>query len=208
MSRHVGIAADLGALLAPHGLQPLGDCSDGDSTITLIGPDEPAFWPIFAASPEYKDGQPDPMDRWSTRIIGELAVTLGAEPLFPFGGPPYAPFFTWAKQTGRFWASPIGFLVHVRAGLFTSFRGALRWKKPAEIGSNPKPCLTCDHPCATACPVGAFNNGYDVAACKAHVASEAGTTCRTAGCLARRACPVGQGTRLPAQSAFHMEAFL
>lgn len=208
MSRHVGIAADLGALLAPHGLQPLGDCPDGDSTITLIGPDEPAFWPIFAACPEYKDGQPDPMDRWSTRIIGELAVTLDAEPLFPFGGPPYAPFFTWAKQTGRFWTSPIGFLVHDTAGLFTSFRGALRWKKPAEIGSNQKPCLTCAQPCASACPVGAFIDGYDVAACKAHVASEAGATCRAGGCLARRACPVGQGTRLPAQSAFHMEAFL
>jgi hypothetical protein len=177
-------------------------------TITLIGPDEPAFWPIFTTSPEYQDGQHDPMDRWSARVIGDLAAKLGAEPLFPFGGPPYAPFFTWAKQTGRFWASPIGFLVHDETGLFTSFRGALRWQKPANLGTTSHPCLTCTKPCATACPVSAFDNGYDVAACKAHVASDAGTTCRTAGCLARRACPVGQGTRLPAQAAFHMEAFL
>ncbi len=208
MADHPGTTADLGALLAPQGLRPLGDCADGDSTITLIGPDEPAFWPIFTDSPEYKDGQPGPMDRWSARVIGELAVTLDAEPLFPFGGPPYAPFFTWAKQTGRFWASPIGFLVHDDTGLFTSFRGALRWKKPAEIGRGAQPCLSCAKPCATACPVGAFNDGYDVAACKAHVRSEAGIDCRTAGCLARRACPVGQGNRLPAQAAFHMEAFL
>ncbi|WP_342069712.1 ferredoxin [Yoonia algicola] len=208
MADYPGIAADLDALLAPQGLRQLGDCPDGNGTITLIGPDEPAFWPIFTTSAEYSDGQPDPMDRWSTRVIGELAVTLDAEPLFPFGGPPYAPFFTWAKQTGRFWASPIGFLVHDDTGLFTSFRGALRRKRSAVIGANPQPCLTCAKPCATACPVGAFNDGYDVAACKAHVASPAGTSCRTHGCLARRACPVGQGTRLPAQAAFHMEAFL
>ena len=194
--------------LSSLGLRALGDCPDGDSTITLIGPDEPAFWTIFIASPEYKDDQPAPMDRWSRRVIGDLAETLKAEALFPFGGPPYAPFFTWAKQTGRFWASPIGFLVHDETGLFTSFRGALRWKRPANIGNSPQPCIACNKPCATACPAGAFDNGYDVAACKAHVASEAGTTCRTAGCLARRACPVGQGTRLPAQAAFHMEAFL
>ena len=194
--------------LSSLGLRALGDGPDGDSTITLIGPDEPAFWSIFITSPEYKDDQPAPMDRWSRRVIGDLAETFKAEALFPFRGPPYAPFFTWAKQTGRFWASPIGFLVHDETGLFTSFRGALRWKRSANIGNSPQPCLACTKPCATACPVGAFDNGYDVAACKAHVASEAGTTCRTAGCLARRACPVGQGTRLPAQAAFHMEAFL
>jgi ferredoxin len=198
----------LAAVLAPLGLRALGDCPDGNMTITLIGPDEPAFWPIFMASPEYQDGKPDPMDRWSARVIGNLAQTFQAEALFPFGGPPYAPFFTWAKQTGRFWASPIGFLVHDDGGLFTSFRGALRWTKPAQIGSAPQPCLTCAKPCATACPVGAFTDGYDVAACNAHVASDAGVSCRTKGCLARRACPVGQGSRLPAQAAFHMEAFL
>ncbi|EBA11946.1 hypothetical protein [Roseobacter sp. CCS2] len=199
---------DLSNALFPFGLQPLGDCPDGADTITLIGPDEPRFWPIFCESPEYGDGGPDPMDRWSFRVITGVADTLNADPLFPFGGPPYAPFFTWATQTGRFWASPIGFLVHDETGLFASFRGALRWQTSPDIGGNPQPCLTCAKPCATACPVGAFDNSYDVAACKAHVASPAGTACRTAGCLARRACPVGQGTRLPAQAAFHMEAFL
>lgn len=198
----------LDAHLAPLGLRALGDCPDGDMTITLVGPDEPRFWPIFCESPEFKDDVADPMDRWSQRVITKVAEKLDAEPLFPFGGPPYAPFFTWAKQTGRFWASPIGFLVHDDGGLFTSFRGALRWQKPAELGTNLQPCPTCAKPCATACPVGAFDDGYDVTACKAHVASAAGTTCRTNGCLARRACPVGQGSRLPAQAAFHMEAFL
>ncbi|MGJ8623843.1 MAG: ferredoxin [Yoonia sp.] len=198
----------LAARLVPFGLRALGDCPDGDATITLIGPDEPAFWPIFTASPEFRDGAADPMDRWSQRVISEVAQELGAEALFPFGGPPYAPFFTWAKASGRFWASPIRFLVHDDAGLFVSFRGAIRWTKPAQLSTGGIPCTSCHQPCATACPVGAFTDGYDVATCKAHVASAAGTDCRMRGCRARRACPVGQGTRLPAQAAFHMEAFL
>lgn len=203
------ISGDLDTTLHQYGLRQMGDCPEGDDTITLIGPDEPRFWSIFCASPEYRDGDCDPLDRWSRRVITMVAGQMNAEPLFPFGGPPYAPFYTWAVQSGRFWPSPIGFLVHDDAGLFASFRGALRWNGQAQTGTSEQPCLTCtDQPCATACPVGAFNDGYDVAACKAHVASDAGADCRAAGCLARRACPVGQGTRLPAQAAFHMEAFL
>ena len=199
----------LDSALAPLGLRALGDCPDGDSTISLIGPDEPRFWAVFCESPEYNDGNANPMDRWSLRVISNVAAALKAEPLFPFGGPPYAPFFTWAKQTGRFWASPIGFLVHEDAGLFASFRGAIRWQAAPLLGTAPQPCLACTgQPCATACPVGAFDDGYDVAACKAHVSSDAGLSCRSQGCLARRACPVSQGNRLPAQAAFHMEAFL
>ena len=194
--------------LFPLGLQRLGDCPDGAETITLIGPDEPRFWPHFCNSPEYLDGEPEPMDRWSRRVIGDVAAALNAEPLFPFGGPPFAPFFTWAIQTGRFWPSPIGFLVHDQAGLFASFRGAIRWRTEPLPTTTEQQCTTCAKPCATACPVGAFDDGYDVTACRTHVASDAGTTCRTKGCLARSACPVGQGTRLPAQAAFHMEAFL
>jgi len=198
----------LDELLHDHGLRALGDCPDGGDMITLIGPDEPRFWGIFKDSTEYRDSAPDPLDRWSRRVLTEVAEEMNAEPLFPFGGPPYAPFFTWAVQSGRFWASPIGFLVHDEVGLFVSFRGALRRKGAAELAVKEKPCMTCAHPCATACPVGAFNDGYDVAACKAHVVSEAGVDCRTGGCLARRACPVGQGLRLSAQAAFHMETFL
>ena len=199
---------DLQKLLAEHGLRCLGDCADGGATITLIGPDEPGFWDIFTASSEYGDGQPDPLDRWSARVIGAVATQMGAEPLFPFGGPPYAPFHTWAVASGQAWPSPIGFLVHRDAGLFVSFRGALRWQVTADVSTASSPCPTCARPCKSACPVGAFAQGYDVAACKAHVGSDAGQDCRLGGCLARRACPVGQGNRLPAQAQFHMEAFL
>ncbi|MEL6839105.1 MAG: ferredoxin [Pseudomonadota bacterium] len=199
---------DLDRQLHAYGLRTLGQCPDGADHIILIGPDEPAFWPIFTDSPEYRDGAANPLDRWSQRVLTRTAAEFEAEPLFPFGGPPYAPFFTWAVNTGRFWASPIGFLVHDEVGLFVSFRGALRMPGAAPITTAQKPCDTCAQPCASACPVGAFDGGYDVAACKAHVMSDAGSDCRNGGCLARRACPVGQGNRLPAQAAFHMEAFL
>ena len=62
----------------------------------------------------------------------------------------------------------------------------------------------------TSCPVGAFDDGrYDVPACTAHVASEAGRACLTGGCLARHACPIGRASRYhPAQAEHHMCAFL
>ncbi|WP_341368384.1 ferredoxin [Yoonia sp. BS5-3] len=195
-------------LLCAYGLQSLGECPDGDTKIVLIGPLEPAFWQIFTDSDEYNDGAGDPMDRWSQRVLAQIGATLGAEPLFPFTGPPFAPFFTWALKSGRFWTSPIGFLVHDQAGLFASFRGALRMPGKAQLQAPVNPCDSCPRPCTTACPVGAFAGGYNVAACKTHVQSQDGQDCRTGGCLARRACPIGQGDRLPAQSAFHMEAFL
>ncbi|MEJ6399397.1 ferredoxin [Yoonia sp. 208BN28-4] len=203
--------------LTPLGLQVLGICEitpdDGLSecgTLHLVGPSEPEFWQVFSASDEYNDSAPDPLDRWSRRVLGGIAADASGAAVFPFGGPPFHPIMTWALRTGRFWHSPIGFLVHDTAGLFASFRGAIllpdATDKPQP--NSEKPCTTCAAPCASACPVDAFADGYDVLACKAHVASPQGRDCLTQGCRARRACPVGQGNRLPAQAAFHMEAFL
>jgi hypothetical protein len=47
---------------------------------------------------EFRDGRPDPIDRWSRRVIGHMACDLGAKALFPFGGPPWHPFIAWAKR--------------------------------------------------------------------------------------------------------------
>ncbi len=206
----------LAGALRPFGLQSLGqlhtqadDPGGAGQTLILIGPDEPAFWPIFQSSAEAGDNAPDPLDRWSARVLGKVAQQVGGTALFPFGGPPFQPFFSWAERCGTCWPSPIQFLVHESAGLFVSFRGAIILPGLLPLASTgTKPCASCAAPCATACPVGAFDAGYDVAACKAHVTSDAGTDCRDNGCLARRACPVGQGLRRPAQAAFHMKAFL
>lgn len=203
---------ELAALLRAHHLRPLGTVTKNlpapHRSLVLIGPG-PAFWPHFRTSPEYQDGAPDPMDRWSTRVLGACAAALGATPFFPFGGPPYHPFYSWALSSGETWASPVAFLVHAELGLFTSFRGALAFDHalPAQP-VRTQPCTACAQPCATACPVKALTpGGYDVAACKAYLETAPGQDCRTNGCRVRRACPVGANLRDPAQSAFHMAAF-
>ncbi|MBI1415624.1 MAG: ferredoxin [Limimaricola sp.] len=207
---------DLAADCAREGLAILGGMPveaapglpEGTRSLLLLGPAEPAFWPRFQSSPEAADGAPNPLDRWSMRVIGALAQAHGGTALFPFGGPPWHPFYSWALASGRAHASPIGLLVHVEAGLFVSYRGAIALPRDIDLPPPlPSPCPTCAAPCRTACPVGAFDAGYDVAACHGFLATPAGDTCMTQGCAARRACPVGAGRRDPAQSAFHMRAF-
>lgn len=182
----------------------------GIRTLFLLGPLEPGFWPIFSATPEYLDGEADPMDRWSSRVIGCLAEDLGGEAFFPFGGPPHQPFFKWAQLSGRAQGSPVGLLVHDEAGLMVSYRGAIGFSYAI---STPKPGLhPCDicveQPCLSACPVGALTGDvYDVAGCKADL-DRPENDCMARGCAVRRACPISQGYgRQDAQSAFHMRAF-
>ena len=141
--------AAIAAKTAAHGLEPLGAflatpqdrVPDGYRALVMLGP-ATNFWPHFSASAEAQDGQPDPLDRWSSRVIGGLARELGAEPLFPFGGPPYHPFLDWAKRTGTTWSSPVGLLVHDRKGLFVSFRGALAFSEDLGLSTpaTEQPC--------------------------------------------------------------------
>ncbi len=194
-------------------LRVLGGFHEGGETILMLGPDEPnGFWARFCESPEARDGQPNPMDRWSKRVITALADQFGVQAVFPFGGPPYHPFFTWALQTQRIHQSPVKFLVHDEAGRWDSFRGALRLSTRIEQPAPPAhPCEACvEKPCLTSCPVGAMSgDNYDVPACKSYLASDEGTTCMAAGCRVRATCPISQSWgRVDAQSAFHMAAFL
>lgn len=198
---------DITQALRPHGLFIMGHYD----TRVLIGTDA-QWWSVFVTSPEYSDRASNPVDRWSKRILGELADKLGAQTQFPSDGPPYAPFIAWALTTGRFWQSPTGMMVHDTAGLMISIRGALELPAPLPATQQgPSPCDTCtDRPCTTACPVNALNATapYDVPACKAYLDSCGGADCMGAGCGVRRACPVSQRFGRPdAQSAFHMQAF-
>ncbi len=144
--------------------------------VVLLGPAEPGFWTAVSQASEFADGRPDPLDRWSRRVIGDWAERLGATPLFPFDGPRWLPFIDWAKRTGRAWASPATFLVHGEAGLFLSLRGALAL--PWAIDLPPvmvRPCDGCEtRACLSACPVAAPGpGGYDVAACHERTARTA-----------------------------------
>lgn len=191
--------------------RPDDDVPEGCATLILLGPDEPAFWPAFTQSAEWQDGAPDPVDRWSRRVVGDWARDIGATALYPFGGPPFLPFYRWALRTGRTHASPVHLLVHDTAGLFVSFRGALALRHRIDLPPLPPcPCDTCpDRPCETACLSGALTPaGYDVPHCKSFLDTPAGAPNMTRGCAVRRACPVSRGFgRLPAQSAYHMRQF-
>lgn len=182
----------------------------GTQTLLLLGPAEPGFWPHLTAQPEWQDGQPDPIDRWSRRVIGRIACDLGAKALFPFGGPPYHPFYRWALRTGRIFDSPVRLLVSADQGLMVSFRGAVALKSRIDLPAPaPRPCDSCAAPCLAACPASALTSaGYDVPACHSFLDTPQGTACMTTGCATRRACPLSQAyARLPEQSAYHMRRF-
>ncbi|WP_300518999.1 ferredoxin [Aliiroseovarius sp.] len=192
-------------------LELFGALHDEGETVVLLGPHEQGFWAVFSASAEYLDGAPDPLDRWSKRVIGALAAAWGGTAVFPSDGPPYPPFFRWARKSGRAWPSPVAMLVHDRAGLMVSYRGAVRLPGLAALpGTGPNPCTRCeDKPCRTACPVAALSARlYDTGKCHAFLDTAPGQDCMTHGCAARRACPVSESYgRLPQQSHFHMRAF-
>jgi hypothetical protein len=184
----------------------------GVGTICLLGARRGEMWEIFSASLEAADGQPEPLDRWSRRVIERLAAELGAMALFPFGGPDYQPFQRWATRGEAAVPSPVAMQVTRTRGLWTSYRGALGFRETIALADHghANPCRGCPAPCLTACPVDAFAGGtYDVPRCVAHITSPAGAACREGGCLVRHACPAGRGAIPPAkQRRFHMEAFI
>lgn len=186
--------------------------SDGleRGTLLLLGPAEPGFWAHVTNAPEFADGAPDPLDRWSSRVISAAARELGGRAFLPFGQPVH-PFFSWALRSGRAWPSPVALLVHDTAGLLVSYRGAILLPGLLDLPERPaRPCDDCaDRSCLDACPVSALTGaGYDTDRCHDFLDTVPGRDCMRKGCAVRRACPAGAGYgRLEAQSAFHMERF-
>ncbi|WP_323037914.1 ferredoxin [Pararhodobacter sp.] len=212
------MAPDLIAALQSHHLVALASlpadpefCPDAARSLVLIGPMGGAsWWEHVTRSAEWLDGQPDPLDRWSMRVLDGVAARFGGRALFPSDGPPFPPFFKWALASGALWQSPVGMLVHAEAGLWVSFRGALAVPFDVPLPATRNPCDTCqDQPCRTACPVNALSpTVYDVAACHDFLNTDAGNRCLSEGCRARGACPASQRhARLAAQSAYHMSRF-
>lgn len=180
-------------------------------TLILLGAGA-GFWPVLKASPEWRDGDAHPVDRWSRRVVGRMAEQMGAQGYFPFGGPPYTPFIDWALKSGRAFLSPVGAMVHDTVGMLISYRGALHFRDEFELPAAPSvsPCTSCPAPCTTSCPVNALgaDHFYDLDACHSYLNTSDGQTCMTKGCAARLACPISAGAeRDPAQSAHHMKAF-
>jgi len=186
------------------------------ATVVVVGNAGPEMWQRFSAaySADHRQAEANPLNDWTRDLIGKAAAALGAAAVYPFDGPPYLPFQRWAMRADGVHVSPIGPLIHPQYGLWHAYRGALllteRIDVPAEF-SEPSPCDGCaDKPCLGTCPVDAFSvEGYDVPACRDYIATVAGEDCLGAGCLARRACPVGRDyIYAPDQARFHMQRFL
>lgn len=205
--------------LAPRGALHLADedrTGDlaGQRSLVLIGLAGQHGWHAFAASPEAQDGAPDPLDRFSRRVIDDLAQACGGRALYPFGGPPHWPFQRWAQRAEPLYPSPLGLLIHPRYGLWHSYRGAIALARELALPEPERtqsPCDACPaRPCLKACPVGAFGAaGYAVESCADWLRGAGAKTCMQHGCLARRACPVGADfAHVPEQVRFGMRAFL
>ena len=182
--------------------------------LLLVGNIGGAMWPAFAAAEEIAGPDPDPLDRWTKRVIDKIATEIGARPLYPFSGPPYYPFQRWAARAEPVLVSPLRMFIHPAYGLWHAYRAALVFAEELDLPSaveTESPCRSCaGQPCLSACPVAAFQeSGFDAIACARHVDGPAGVECRERGCLARRACPVGRDYSYSApQMAFHMKAFI
>jgi len=218
--------ADLAAALGAVGLSAFGGfhpaaqdavppLDDGrpTGTLVMVGNVGPDMWRHFTSAPEFADG-PDPLNRWSARVLGEVAEAYGATAWFPSSGPPYRPFFAWAKRAAPVAESPLGILIHPDYGLWHAYRGALGFAGRLALpppDERPRPCDACvARPCLEACPVAAFDGRrYRVAECTTHISGPQGADCLNLGCRARRACPVGRDYHYDtAQARFHMDAFL
>ncbi|MTH97843.1 hypothetical protein [Roseibium sp. RKSG952] len=182
--------------------------------VLVIGSTAPQIWPVFSHSPEFVDGQPDPLDRYTKRVLTQVAEAFGVDHAFPFEGPPYHPFQRWAQRCGGFSPSPVGVLAHRTYGPWMGLRAAFFSTGQISLISDETaegPCPACmEKPCIEACPAAALTarDGYDVPRCMAYLHENRESSCFS-GCAARRACPYGpEHAHSVDAGRFHMNSFL
>lgn len=200
-------------------------CAKGEGDFSgqyamLIGNAGHAMWPFFSQSSEYSDGQKDPMNRWTKRIVSETMRDVVCEIRHPFDEP-YWPFQRIACEAMNIQPSPLGILIHPDYGLWHAFRAIIIVNQNSSLALDIEnmihqvqksfhPCDTCiQKPCLTSCPVSAFDGtGLDRSGCFTHLDSNSEPDCMTIGCGARNACPVGAAYKYEnAQIEFHMKSY-
>ena len=110
----VATALKLRGLLLRGGFHatPEDGLPEGAGTVLMVGNAGPDLWRVFPHTPEADDGQANGLDRWTRRVMTQLAEAFGARAILPFDGPPYAPFQRWAQRAEPVAPSPIGILIH------------------------------------------------------------------------------------------------
>ena len=191
---------------------------DGCCSVVLVGNAGGSFWPTFSSWLQKHPGSDHPLDTWSKAVLEPIASAFEATAVFPSDGPPYMPFQQWAKAAEPVFDSPLKVLVHHSYGPWHAYRGALLFGRPiADVEPTvtaSSPCRSCrDSPCLRTCPVNAFDgDNFAMQDCAAELSRQqvsGNAPCLDSGCIARKACPVGQNFYYPeAQMRFHTLAFL
>jgi len=99
------------------------------SSVVLLGFTGGIQWRHFAHAPEAQDRLPDPLDRWSRRIIGALAREFDAFDVYPSASSEAPlPFQRLALRCEPVHQSPIGLLIHPNGvcGMPTAARSCCR----------------------------------------------------------------------------------
>ena len=181
-------------------------------TVVLVGNAGAAMWEAFVSGADPAEGR-NPLDRWLKPRIANAAQAVGAHPIFPNEGPPFVPIQDWAVRAEPVYRSPLGIMIHPEFGLWHVYRAAFCFADRLDLpprGDRSSPCDTCaTKPCLKVCPVDAFKpDRFAATDCADHVLGDSGTVCRERGCMARRACPVGQDLQYPRPAQeFHTAAF-
>jgi ferredoxin len=211
--------AILAKQLHPHGLKLLsviqhdaaelsfaqkGSILAAGQSLVLIGNCSEGMWPVLSSSEEYLSGESDPLDRWSLRLGEQFARQYNGRAIYPFTGPPFQPFLSWAQANGDSFQSSLGLHIHRQHGLWHGYRFGLildlNEPTKSKLTTNPlteygptkghfsqskpidHPCISCIQPCMQACPVGAFSsNGYDVVTCRTYIQQNPQTSCAPHG---------------------------
>src|SRR5262245_62036526 len=172
-----------GFVFGAHEWAPAGLSGRPARSIILIGQAGVAPWPSFLRWLERQEsrGLSDPLDKWSSEVIGKAARMVSARAVSP-SDKPYLPFQQWAMRAEGLRPSPLGVLMHPEFGLWHAFRGALLFDVEIAFPEPPAAVHLCDgcidKPCLHACPVEAHSTaGFDHATCLDHVRSASGHAC-------------------------------
>ena len=199
---------------------PADDARLAGKYALLIGNQGDAMWQKFSTCKEIADAKPDPMNRWTRRVLERITSEIECELRFPFDKP-FWPFQRIAQRASGMAPSPLGILIDPEFGLWHALRGLVVFgdghafaseiaAMSGRVGNSISPCTTClEKPCLSACPVGAFDGKtLLVKDCFEHLDSADDPRCMKEGCRARDACPVGTQYRYrEEQVRFHMRSF-
>jgi ferredoxin len=190
----------------------LDDLLAGAAGALIVGSGGPAFFDRFDGSPEAVDNAPEPLDRYTERVVTcatrDALHSRGSTHAvhFPFGVRPLIPFQRLGRAAGLGGPGPLGLQIHPTFGPWWAYRALIVLDRPLPPAAPPGDgCAGCDAPCVAACPAGAVaRGGFDIVACQARrLVAE---PCRLS-CVARITCVRGPEHRYRDEElAFHMRA--